>query len=328
MMSEQEFDARRVQIKEQSEARKEAAVAWGDQEMARLYLECAWGQERIARHLGMKQQHVSRRLIFGEFLKFTPAGVNTANLTEWRFRQHWQRTEGKDRERFAVIAGWLEHGIPHGMEAIEGKPGIGRAINRAVSEPGIMNEREYDLLTAAPALPKGANRDRLGSLPGSNTNNVSKDKATWLRSIRQGDPFVRGLFVSKLIDLKLAVRQSSDAALPFAGVRASGPPGGAEMRLVSLCPAVEAVHPLPQLSPLGRGEGQHGTPGTVQRRGNLPRRVRLLAVGETHRGGHALELAVGQPLRRLRAVPLQPGDLAFRAVALRQRCRFSIFLHR
>lgn len=64
--------------------------------------------------MGKKQQWVSRRLIFGRFLVFTPTGVNAANLTERRFRDYWKRTSGKESERFAAVLSVLENGIPQG----------------------------------------------------------------------------------------------------------------------------------------------------------------------------------------------------------------------
>jgi hypothetical protein len=43
------------------------------------------------------QQWISRRMLFGRFLSFTPTGVNAEtlpiNLGEWRFRSYWDRTD-------------------------------------------------------------------------------------------------------------------------------------------------------------------------------------------------------------------------------------------
>ena len=47
--------------------------------------------------MGRTQQWVSKRLIFGRFLKFNPTGINSQNLTERRFRELWKRTKGKER---------------------------------------------------------------------------------------------------------------------------------------------------------------------------------------------------------------------------------------
>src|SRR5262249_15638170 len=65
----------------------------------------------------------------------------------------------------------------------------------AVSEPGVMNEREYDLLTVRP---DGRRHNRDGGNSDSatrsqNRDGVSVDKARWLRAIDGADPFVRRL---------------------------------------------------------------------------------------------------------------------------------------
>lgn len=152
MMSEQHFDARLKHIEEQYQAKREGADAYRDQEMARLFEECGWTQERIAERVSelsgkrITQSRVSRRLVFGRFLKFMPSGHKgepefssgkpswLTNLTERRFREHWKRTKGRERERFAAVAHALEHGIPHGFDALIDKPGIGKATAEALAD--------------------------------------------------------------------------------------------------------------------------------------------------------------------------------------------------
>lgn len=132
MMSEQQFDARLARINEQYEAHKEGAVATRDQEVARLFEQCGWTQERIAQRMGKRQQWVSYRLIFGRFLEFTTSGCEhpscTTNLTERRFREHWKRTKGSEKDRFEQVLHALEHGIPHGRAALVSKPGVREAL--------------------------------------------------------------------------------------------------------------------------------------------------------------------------------------------------------
>jgi transcriptional regulator with XRE-family HTH domain len=89
-----------------------------DQELSRLFRECGWTQERIAKRMGKPQNWVSRRLIFGRFLEFTPSGVSVENLTEGRFRNLWKATKGSERERFEQVlsmnAARPRSGLPSG----------------------------------------------------------------------------------------------------------------------------------------------------------------------------------------------------------------------
>jgi hypothetical protein len=112
-MTEHQFNARLAQINEQYEARREGAVAYRDQEMARLCQGCGWEVRRIARHLTevtgkrVSKSNVSRRLIFGRFLALPPVGDKpalTQNLTERSFRDHWRMTAGKEAEHLAQVA--------------------------------------------------------------------------------------------------------------------------------------------------------------------------------------------------------------------------------
>lgn len=127
MMSAHDFDLKLKHIEEQAAARRESADAYRDQELARLFNECDWTQEKIAAHLGKKQQWVSKRLIFGRFLKVTPTGSNsevTASLTERRFREHYRKaciafpgkkqSAEKERNRFDFVLNELQHGVPTG----------------------------------------------------------------------------------------------------------------------------------------------------------------------------------------------------------------------
>src|SRR5262245_45381424 len=77
MMPDQELDLRWSAIRDQLAARRESADAYRDQELSRLFHECGWTQERIAERMRQAQPWVSRRLIFGAFLSFMPAGIKT-----------------------------------------------------------------------------------------------------------------------------------------------------------------------------------------------------------------------------------------------------------
>jgi hypothetical protein len=137
-MTEHQFDARLAHIEEQYQARREGATAYRDQEMARLFEECDWGQEKIAARMGKRKSWVSYRLKFGAFLGFSTSGGKhpswLMNLTERRFREHWKRTKGREAERFAQVAHALEHGVPHGYEAMIDKPGIVPAVLECLAD--------------------------------------------------------------------------------------------------------------------------------------------------------------------------------------------------
>ncbi len=86
-----------------------------------------------------------------------------------------------------------------------GYPNYAKFRGIAISEPGIMNEREYDLLTASPEGKGGADKTPL-----TGSGGLSPDKSRWLRAIARADPLVRRLFVADLIDLKLAALMGRD----------------------------------------------------------------------------------------------------------------------
>lgn len=94
-------------------AHREGAEAYRDQEVSRLFVECKWTQVRIAERMGRQQNWVSRRLLFGRFLRFITTCDNLEfrgkPLTEGRFREAW-RVAGKkpketEAERFARCGG-------------------------------------------------------------------------------------------------------------------------------------------------------------------------------------------------------------------------------
>jgi hypothetical protein len=81
----------------------------------------------------------------------------------------------------------------------------------ALSEPGIMNEREYRLLTATPDR-MGARTDREPHAPGARGS--TPRTTTQLRAIKRAPPLVRKLYVAGLIDAKLAALLGPDERVP------------------------------------------------------------------------------------------------------------------
>jgi len=114
VMTEAEYDDARARLAPDKAA---AGVRW-EQDLALLFARSGWTQEKIAKKEGKGQQWISRRLIFGRFLTFTPTGVNAenlfANLTERRFRELWSETdqnEGNERIRFQQVMKLIEERI-------------------------------------------------------------------------------------------------------------------------------------------------------------------------------------------------------------------------
>jgi hypothetical protein len=132
MMSEHDFDLRLRHIEDQFAAREESALAFRDQELARLFVECGWTQERIAARVGKKQAWVSNRLRFGRFIQLyyncNKSEKALGNVTEGRFRACWAKTKGNERERFAQAGKLLEGDVPPNYRNLERKPGYRQAV--------------------------------------------------------------------------------------------------------------------------------------------------------------------------------------------------------
>jgi hypothetical protein len=84
----------------------------------------------------------------------------------------------------------------------------------ALSEPGVMNEREFDLLTKAPAL----TREEAGGEKGKEKNSQASQgdlfKAKRMRAIGRAPALVRRLYVGGLIDAGLAALLGPDPNKP------------------------------------------------------------------------------------------------------------------
>lgn len=120
VMTDDEYDRRRAEIGDQKAAKEKAGIRW-EQELARLFHSSGWTQERLAEKEGRGQQYISRLVLFGRFLEFTPMGVESEKLpflSERRFRGYWNQTTtptGKrdnqsthERERFQQVIRLME----------------------------------------------------------------------------------------------------------------------------------------------------------------------------------------------------------------------------
>ena len=149
-MTQDQFDARLMHIEEQYAARRAGAEAYRDQEVARLFAECDWTQARIAARMGRSQNWVSKRLLFGRYLRFSTSGTKHESphhsLTERRFREAWQAThtarhpKETDGERFLRVAVWLADAppseVPRGYLNLIEKPGIKKHVTEALQRGG------------------------------------------------------------------------------------------------------------------------------------------------------------------------------------------------
>jgi hypothetical protein len=107
-MSEADYDMERARLRELYGDSQKTAGAKRDQALAVLFAKSGWNQERLAAKEGKGQQWISRHILFGRFLNFTPFGVNEElppNLTEGRFRKYWGQTDShaKDEPRFREV---------------------------------------------------------------------------------------------------------------------------------------------------------------------------------------------------------------------------------
>jgi hypothetical protein len=65
--------------------------------------------EELALREGKSQQYISQRLRFGRFLSFSENSPYRRIISEWNFREYWQRSEGRhERQRFRHIAEMIE----------------------------------------------------------------------------------------------------------------------------------------------------------------------------------------------------------------------------
>lgn len=117
-MTEQQFEAKWIQLRDTHETDTTKTNARFDQGAARLFKESGWTLERIAEKVRKSFSHVARLMRFGRFLDFCPSGTKTEkpleNLTERRFRAAWAKTKatGKhvEEERFRQALELLEQG--------------------------------------------------------------------------------------------------------------------------------------------------------------------------------------------------------------------------
>lgn len=139
MMTTTAFRDRLREIEKGTGERQDAADAYRDQELSRLFDECGWTQEAIAKEMGKHQTWVSLRLRFGGFLKFMTSGhkdaPNLARLTERHFRRCWSKTKGKEAERFRQVVELLNGcDLLPSYKNLVTKPGYADAIRSALAD--------------------------------------------------------------------------------------------------------------------------------------------------------------------------------------------------
>lgn len=102
-MTNEDYAKARAELGE----RKDATAKW-DQQLAALFLRSRWTQEQLAKKEGKSQRWVSYHLLFGRFLTFSTTVLNAENtpnnLSERKFREYWEKTEGtNERQRFIAV---------------------------------------------------------------------------------------------------------------------------------------------------------------------------------------------------------------------------------
>jgi hypothetical protein len=120
----------------------------------------------------------------------------------------WHLMTRSDGVGFRAFVEFVTAPPPDGL----GFPDYPKFRGIAVSEPGIMNEREYDLLTATPAM----SREEAGKEKGHATGALPFHDRTVarLRAINRAPALVRKLYVAELIDAKLAELLGPDEHAP------------------------------------------------------------------------------------------------------------------
>lgn len=105
-MTEDQYRAERAEI--DATYGKTAGDRHGlyDQALASLFARSEWTQEELAKEEGKSRPWAVRHLLFGRFLANVPTGTKPKNLTEWRFRNYWERTDPSERNeriRFSAV---------------------------------------------------------------------------------------------------------------------------------------------------------------------------------------------------------------------------------
>jgi hypothetical protein len=142
-MTEAEYRRARDELRATYGEGGREARAHADQALAALFVRSGWTQERLAAAEGKSQSYISQRLLFGKFLAFIAAAINTefapikAQLTEWRFRAYWARAadvgSGNERQRFLAVQKALEADVRIGRST-RPKKAIGAAIKETCAD--------------------------------------------------------------------------------------------------------------------------------------------------------------------------------------------------
>jgi hypothetical protein len=148
IMTEQQFEARWLENREQRHAEATAVTGKWDQADALLFLESGWTQERIAEKTGKSRPYITQLLCFARFLQCCNCnnhGTEPAqapipsNLTEGAFRAAWKKSAGKDEndvprsenKRFEIVQDILEAEYllkPHGCSSKRPKAKVAKLL--------------------------------------------------------------------------------------------------------------------------------------------------------------------------------------------------------
>lgn len=121
-MSEAEYERERQRLRDLYGDNSKEAAAKRDQAMAILFDASRWTLDELAKKEAKSERWIYYRVQFGQFLNFCTTVQNIANvpadLTEWKFRKHWERTDKNpnDRARFMAVHRLIEAEAAVGSE--------------------------------------------------------------------------------------------------------------------------------------------------------------------------------------------------------------------
>ena len=128
-MTEAEYRLQRAEIRATYGDTAAERTGSFDQTLATLFYRSGWMQEQLATAEGKSTFWISKRLLFGRFLGFLSVDKIPRNLTEWRFRGYWERTDkdSNERIRFRDVARLMEQELTLSKPTLK-KPKIADAI--------------------------------------------------------------------------------------------------------------------------------------------------------------------------------------------------------
>jgi hypothetical protein len=134
--SEQRYDEERAKLVALYGENDAEALAKRDQALANLFWRCGWTQDKLAEREKKDRSWITRRVLFGRFLRFVPMGTESdslpKDLTERKFRAFWERTpKGTDeRDRFKAVLAMMSDTTPPAPK----RPSLGKRFREELAD--------------------------------------------------------------------------------------------------------------------------------------------------------------------------------------------------